>query len=152
MSWFSFIFGSGKSPKKAAESPKFHLSWLVPNDRIRIEYKQLDPEVTLATVINNEPEKSNLLVEVKYHSERLNRVITELKILAYDSYHLQNFSLLNSALIAELESEKQEDQDIDLIVLKSDLQQALDTENYEQAAKIRDEIQNHFLMKQTIKK
>lgn len=101
-----------------------------PGDNITVEWGKIDGEIGEMLCINNDPQTKRILLKIDWSKTEDREAYSQLVIFKYNSRELRNFHLLNAV---HLEAHEIAD-------LKHKLSDALDNEDFEQAASIRDKI------------
>lgn len=132
---FKKLFGSKKPIKKRRV-----LKDVESGESIRIEWHRIKGKIGFLKCINNDPETKKIFLEVTWgNHEEAGVPKKELLVLDYNSFELQNFSLLNPVPEDE-DDEEENDDDFDIATLQKKLNKALDEEDYEVADKLQKKI------------
>ncbi len=137
-----FLFGWLKFNTKTdtEHTNRNHPRNIKPGDYVVIEWDKIKNKIGRVKCLNNDTVTQKLLLEVKWnnHKEVPGTDPTEQLIVDYFGSHLKNFNLLNP--LKKQEEVEEETDEFDIAKLQSDLNKALDAQEYEKARELQNKI------------
>ena len=116
-------------------SDRLHVKDVGPGDGIYIELNEVDGGIAYVECLSNDPKTRKILIQVIWNDKIDCR---ERLILDYDDEALENFHLLNSAILTDCIVDN--DFDSDIVTLQKNMNAAIEREEFEEAGRIQKQI------------
>lgn len=132
-----WLLGKNSKHNKTNKPQRRYLKDVKVGDLVQIEWSRIKNGIGHLVCLNNDPEKQVILLQVTWNNHKEAKCDEKEKlVLNYDSKELANFNLLNP--ITQPKPKKPKDL---LTELNEKLAIAVKDENYNEAVRLRDEIQ-----------